>query len=311
MLADACLARGVPRVVHVSSISVYQPLPDGLVDETIAAQPCGWAYPDTKLRIELRLLQRQAEEGLPVVILQPTIVYGPFGGMWTTGMVERLRSRVVVLPRSGEGLCNAVYVDDVVDALILAAGAESVVGERILVSGPAPVTWAGFYGAFERLLGVRSVMPLEGETPGLWPVGMAKRTRSGSPMRHHSMRGAVGSMVRRRTVRRVLRPMQRVVGERWVRKARRALPGPRPLLLPEGELLALYRARAQVDIGKAKLLLGYEPRFDLERGMRLTEAFLSSANLLPAGPAGPREGAHHSGSPSEVLKATTVRRATG
>ncbi len=56
-----------------------------------------------------------------------------------------------------------MYVDDVVDALILAAEKEEAVGERFLISGPDLVTWREFYAAYERILGVESVvsMPVE------------------------------------------------------------------------------------------------------------------------------------------------------
>src|SRR5688572_22740302 len=51
-LAAACVRHNVQRLVHVSSISVYEPLPDGDVDESTAAVPCGWTYPDNKLAVE-------------------------------------------------------------------------------------------------------------------------------------------------------------------------------------------------------------------------------------------------------------------
>jgi len=64
-----------------------------------------------------------------------------------------LRSGLVVLVNGGDGLCNAVYVDDVVQAMLLAATAKEGAGERFLVSGPRPVTWREFYGAYEAMLG--------------------------------------------------------------------------------------------------------------------------------------------------------------
>ncbi len=78
VLADACLRHKVKRLVHVSSISVYEPLADGDMDEDSPAEPCGWTYPDNKLSVERMLLQYGSEHGLPVVVLQPTIVYGPY-----------------------------------------------------------------------------------------------------------------------------------------------------------------------------------------------------------------------------------------
>ena len=61
------------------------------------------------------------EAALPGTILQPTIVYGPYSRPWTIDPADMLRYGTVVLPDHGEGICNAVYVDDVVSAMILAA----------------------------------------------------------------------------------------------------------------------------------------------------------------------------------------------
>ncbi len=75
--------------------------------------------------------------------MQPTIVYGPFSRLWTIDPADMLINATVVLPDRGEGICNAVYVDDVVDAMILAAKNPAAVGQRFLVSGE-PITWAQF-----------------------------------------------------------------------------------------------------------------------------------------------------------------------
>ena len=51
----------------------------------------------------------------------------------------------IALPAAGLGLCNAVYVDDVVSALMLAAEHDAAIGEMFLISGSTPVTWREFY----------------------------------------------------------------------------------------------------------------------------------------------------------------------
>ena len=79
--------------------------------------------------------------GLPVAVLQPTAVYGPYGGVWTEAVIRALRSGRQILVNGGDGLGNAVYVDDLVSAMLLAAVREGVVGEAFLVSGPGAVTF--------------------------------------------------------------------------------------------------------------------------------------------------------------------------
>ncbi len=84
-----------------------------------------------------------------MVVLQPANVYGPYGGVWVENVLRKLRTGRVVLVDGGAGVCNHVYVDDVVGAALLAAVTEGVVGEAFLVSSDEPVSWREFYGALE------------------------------------------------------------------------------------------------------------------------------------------------------------------
>jgi nucleoside-diphosphate-sugar epimerase len=276
-VADACLRHGVRRLVHVSTISVYEPLQDGELDESSPAEPCGWVYPDNKLAIEQMLFKYWREEGLPVVILQPTIVYGPFARSWTIKLIELLREFRVALPK--DGLCNAVYVDDVVDALILAAEKEKVEGERFLISGAEPVSWREFFGAFEGMLGFQRVALMSNEQ-----IEQSKKMTQpagGITMKLRSLREDPRRIARQVVnwppILKLYRLAQSLMGEEFAKPV--AKDWPAPLFVPEDQLLALYGARATVKIDKAKRLLGYEPAFDFKRGMNLTAQYVKWANL--------------------------------
>lgn len=267
-LADACLRHGVRRLIYVSSISVYEPLPDSDVDESSPAEPCGWTYPDNKLAVESLLLRYGEEHDLEMVVLQPTIVYGPFSIPWTIAPVMRLRHGRVVLPSDREGRCNPVYVDDVVNALILAAEKEEAVGERFLISGPDSLTWHEFFRRYEQMLGTDSIVYM--------PTEEIERLQTQSNLR-----------LARKDPRRLLswRPVRRLYGlarrrlltDSFRERARRSLP--KPLHLPDPARLALYRALALVRTEKARRRLGYAPAFSFDRGMSLTAQFVAWANL--------------------------------
>ncbi|NJN58282.1 MAG: NAD-dependent epimerase/dehydratase family protein [Leptolyngbyaceae cyanobacterium SL_5_9] len=104
-------------------------------------------------------LDYHQKHGLPVTVLQPTIVYGPFSRPWTINPVKQLSSGQVVLVDEGQGCCNTVYVDDVVLAMVLAATKEEAIGEVFLISGE-PVTWREFYGTYEKILGYKSTVSM-------------------------------------------------------------------------------------------------------------------------------------------------------
>jgi predicted dehydrogenase/nucleoside-diphosphate-sugar epimerase len=226
------LEAGVSRLVHVSTISVYGRLADGDLDEATPHQPPGDLYAATKAEGERIVLDAFREHGLPAVVVQPAVVYGPWGLAWTIDPLQQLRSRRVALVDGGEGLCNAVYVDDVCDALILAAAAAAgAPGEAFLISGEEPVTWKAFYAAYERMLGVPATVP---------------RTAA-----------ELCSLARRRD-------------------------GTAPFRVPSEPMIDFFAARTRVRIDKDKKLLGFAPRYDLARGMGLTEAWARWAGLAPS-----------------------------
>jgi hypothetical protein len=52
------------------------------------------------------------------------------------------------------------------------------------------------------------------------------------------------------------------------------------VFVPQGQLYLLYASRTHIRIDKARALLGYEPGFDLNRGMAYTADWVRSTNLL-------------------------------
>ncbi len=257
-LGHVCAASGI-RLVHLSTAAVYEPLPDGVLTEDAPTDAPGTPYKAGKLAIERRLLNLVAARGLDLVVLQPTIVYGPAGGAWTDSPVRELLTGEVWLPDAGRGLCNAVHVDDVCRAAMAACTAELASGERLLISGPAPVTWAAFLGAYQSMLGTNS---LRFEPPGRsFDAAPAMQTPPASRQRVKQMLlGRLGAAGRSRVNFMVQHLRSRLLG----RKALRA----------EGAKRALYEARCRVDTAKAARLLGFFPDINLGAGMAATLGYV-------------------------------------
>ena len=256
----SCAAAGI-RLVHVSSAAVYEPLPNGLLTELSPTDVPGTSYTEIKRRIEHRLLEIVRSDELDLVILQPTIVYGPRGGAWTDSPVRELLTADVLLPDAGQGFCNAVYVDDACAAVMAACGATLDAGERILISGPGVVIWRDFLGAYQTILGVDS---LRFEPAGRLARPGEPSTTSG---RSQALRRLVLSRIGSANRSRLNFLLQHAV-RRW---------RGRPTLRADGAKRALYEARCTVSIGKAEALLGYRPRFDLAAGMEATRPYLERA----------------------------------
>lgn len=276
-LVDASLAHGVRRFVYVSSAMVQEPFAGGSVDESRrSAAGALEGLDETRRAAEERLFDA-AGNLLSVVALRPTTVYGPYSPHWTMGLADNLRDRRVVVPAQGRGLCHAVYVDDVVDALLRAATIEDIEDGPYLVSGPAPVTWAEFYAAFEAVLGTHSVV-LEPDDP-------AQRTgRGATAVMRAAVRASTRSVFRIARHER-LRPVRARVGDALGPRRTRALKhavmtrAPRATVVPTERERALYTSTATIDDTRARQALGYAPRFDFDRGMALTAAFLRWSKL--------------------------------
>ena len=131
----ACLAAGVPRVVHTSSVAAIGIPRDGRpADETAAfdAVSATFVYADSKHRAEAVVLQAVAR-GLPAVIVNPGAVYGAGDHNLISGsMVLEFARRSVPLVPAG-GLCVA-DVEAVVQGHLVAAE-RGRVGERYILGG--------------------------------------------------------------------------------------------------------------------------------------------------------------------------------
>ena len=77
-------------------------------------------------------------------------------------MLKQLRSGLVPLIDGGAGICNAVYIDDVAEAVLLAAEREQAVGEAFLISGE-PITYRDFYERFAQMLGGQRTVPMSAD----------------------------------------------------------------------------------------------------------------------------------------------------
>jgi nucleoside-diphosphate-sugar epimerase len=290
-VGEAVLAEGVGRVVHLSTFSVYAPTQDGDLTETTPWPRSKNYYVSIKREAEWLVMHMHKAKGLPVVVLQPTLVYGPFSPHWTVTMAQQLTSGIVPIVNGGMGYCNPLYIDDLIDAMILAASRPDVLGETFLISGEKPVTWRDFYSAFERIIGTRSIIEMAEEE---LQREAATRKRQTSPM------SQLLSLTRRPDVLEVLRalpPVPTAVSlakkvlsqDQWLFLKNRLTNGSpisngngaivRPLYVPDELMLQMYKSKTNVRIDKAKSRLGYCPRFDFERGIGLTAEFLRWANL--------------------------------
>jgi nucleoside-diphosphate-sugar epimerase len=153
---DAARDGGARRFVQFSSVRAFSDLdfPDG-VDESWPVRTDGAAYVDTKVASEQVVLQAHAAGEVEATVIRPGDVYGPRSRPWTILPVELIKARQFVLPAMGRGVFSPVYVDNLVDGVLLAAGADAAAGEVFTLSDGIGVPSKEFFGNYCRMLGRR------------------------------------------------------------------------------------------------------------------------------------------------------------
>jgi nucleoside-diphosphate-sugar epimerase len=265
-LIEACLSNGA-RLVHVSTFAIYHPFPNQRLTEDAPAKRSGWTYSDSKLEIETEIVEAVRSRGLDAVILMPTLVYGAHGG-WTCGSVRKLLTGTVILPGEGDGLCNAVHVDDVCQALLLAAVVAAAQGRRYFVSADVPVTWRAFFESYARIVGcpgprVASEIPVLAEPASPSLRGRVKRLLR-IPLRRVTRSAMDG---------RIAYWMRACFGDKahsWIKRLyyRHAAP------VVHTMDAAFFSTKCHIVIDKIVRELGYAPAYDLERGMAATAPWI-------------------------------------
>lgn len=252
LLAAARAAR-VGRIVHLSSIVVYDAWPaTDCTEMGSTRRPGGSAYRQAKIAMERRLMAGP----VPAAILQPTIVYGPGSALWTDGFARALLAGGVVLPEP-EGLCNGVFVDDVVQACLKAAILPDLGRERFVISGPSPFPWSALLEGYAQALGRGEIFhvpaaellaqlgPKPDETKDRPPSAAARVSAILRRMLGHRRFEALLGAIRRRT-------------------------GGTRRLEPDHHLLEEFSGRGVCRIDHARRRLGYDPQFDLAAGLAAT-----------------------------------------
>lgn len=260
-MLNAASEKGVERFVHISTTDVYG-RQDGIISEETPFESTGQAYSAAKIKAE-ELCWEKSQQGLPVTVIRPPIVYGPFGRTWTIDLAAMLRSGGwSLLEGTGEGICNLIYVRDLAEGILLALEHPAAVGEAFNLRGPDLVTWNEYWRNFNAALGLP---PLEMQNT----AQAALRAMMMEPIR------TVGKFALARfegILRYVTRRSRRT--KRLLTNVEKAIKStPRPYQL------GLFDRKADYTPEKAIGLLGFQPNYGLEEGLNLTVRWLSHVGL--------------------------------
>ncbi len=140
-LLEACIGAQVRRFVHFSSTDVYG-YPDGAqIDENYSATRFRNWYAQTKLDAEAEVRRAQATGALEAVVLRPSTVYGP-GSKDVIGEIARaIEGRHMLLIDGGRPVAGLCFIENLIDAALLALNGQAATGEAFNVSDGSSITW--------------------------------------------------------------------------------------------------------------------------------------------------------------------------
>ena len=261
-LLEASLLQGVKRFVHISTADVYGGGTTGTISEIHPLRKTGNPYADAKIEAELQCRDYLAK-GLPVVIIRPPIVFGPFSMTWTLDIAAKLQSgEWGTFEQYGDGTCNLLYVSDLVSAVLSCLGCDAAVGEAFNINGCDPPTWNEYFQAFNDNLGMPPLKSIR-RRQAQFQVGLTDPLRAAARFaRQHFESPIRATASRYPALKGILKYLETTL---------KTTPRPADL--------RLYNRKVYYDDQKARRLLEYKPNVDLATGLQLSCAWLEQVGL--------------------------------
>jgi len=238
-LLEACVTASVRRVIHFSTTDIYGYPGRAAIDETqVAARFRNW-YAQTKLAAEAEVHRAERAHRLEAVILRPATVYGPRSTDVVGEIARAMRSGNMLLVDGGRAIAGLCYVDNLIDAAVIALRHDAAAGHAFNVSDGLDITWKEFTDGLAKGLGCSQAR---------WSVP-------------YWMASAIGFSLE--------------TGYRLLRRTTRLSTAP----LLSRQAVQMLGTDQDFSTRKARELLGWEPRVDYETGLEATLAWLRGEQL--------------------------------
>jgi nucleoside-diphosphate-sugar epimerase len=153
-LIDAVLRHRVARLVHCSTAGVTGSATNGPMSEETPYRPDPWnLYTTTKTEGEKLVRRAIADRGLPAVIFRPPVIYGP-GDRKLLKLFRALAQRRFVMLGSGQTSYHMIYIDDLIDGILLCGTHPKAVGQAFILAGAECTTLLQVVTLVAQTLGV-------------------------------------------------------------------------------------------------------------------------------------------------------------
>jgi nucleoside-diphosphate-sugar epimerase len=144
-LLEAAKAAAVQRVVHLSSIAAFGTPAPPYFDDHSGYGRSKDGYSRTKVEGE-KIAFEFHQAGLPVTVLRPAVVYGPEGA-WLEEPLRMIEKGRMFLLGGGEGTCHPCYIENLLDAMLLAADHPRARGQGYIVADGESISFREYFDA--------------------------------------------------------------------------------------------------------------------------------------------------------------------
>jgi predicted dehydrogenase/nucleoside-diphosphate-sugar epimerase len=263
-LLQVALDKRIKRFVHLSTAEVYGNA-EGVVTEENPLTYTGNEYNETKINAENSCWEF-VKKGLPVTILRPSIVYGPFSTNWSVrfaGML--LAGKMGIMEKFGEGKCNLIYVDDLVSAVNLALQHENAVGNAFNICNSEIPTWNEYFIKFNDKMELTQLKEIKSSNISI-------HTKLLQPVRF------VGNIARDHFMPQLKKIAENIeLADKLMRITEKKLKSS-----PASDELELYSRKASYSTEKINKMLGFKSAFSLDQGLDQTVNWLRDSGFFTA-----------------------------
>lgn len=154
-LIEEAVRSGVERFIHVSTIAVYGFSNAQSITEEYPWPPCDWPYTVTKREAECVVGEHAGQ--IQIAIARSGDVIGPGQYTWTTSYIEKINQGLMKPPwDAASGMLNPVYIDNLIDALLLMSVHPSAPGQTFNVVDGTPIRISDYIRRLIRMAGKRT-----------------------------------------------------------------------------------------------------------------------------------------------------------
>lgn len=230
---NAAKNAGVKTFVHLSSVMVYGfNYPNNVTEESPLSANNN-PYCQTKIEAEEALLKLNTSPDVGMIIIRTGDVYGTGSIPWVVRPLQLMRQKLFAYINDGKGVCNHVYIDNLIDAIFLAIEKEPH-GEIFNITDGKETSWKDYFTSLAEIAG----LPVD------YPCLPKDELKMLVKLRHQGQK----------------------------------LFGKKADIVPES--LDFISRPYAYSITKAKTILNYQPKIDLQEGMRRTQEWLQKTDIL-------------------------------